>query len=216
MTLIPLVDRLRLRMLEPLPGPEVQLSLLTSQSAAQYKARLKSKEEIAQSTESKQSSVLILLYEKEGQLFVPLIQRPQYEGVHSGQVSLPGGKVEPHDEDVVATALREAYEEIGIASNQVKVLGLLTPVFIPPSRFWVHVVLGYMEEVPQFVPDAYEVASVIELPLHHLEDEAAVEERKLDMANAWSQKVSGYRYEEYFIWGATSMILTELRHLMKS
>jgi 8-oxo-dGTP pyrophosphatase MutT (NUDIX family) len=215
MVLTSLIDHLRLRLLQPLPGPEVQLSLLRAQSLQDYKVRLKSNEEISRSTESKQSSVLILLYEKDGRVFIPLIQRPQYDGVHSGQVSLPGGKVEPEDVDVVATALREAYEEIGVKSEQVRVLGTLTPVYIPPSRFWVNVVLGYTQDMPQFIPDVREVTSVIEFPLHHLEDQYAVEERSIAIASAWSQKVSGYRYEDYFIWGATSMILTELRQMIR-
>jgi len=209
-----LVDQLRARMLQPLPGQDIQLSLLSKENLLDHKAYLKSYEG-ASASESKQSSVLILLYEKNGILYCPLIQRPEYEGVHGGQVSLPGGKVEPDDVDLVATALREAYEEIGIPSEHVNVLGMLTPVYIPPSRFWVNVVLAYTKVIPNFIPDAYEVAAVIEFPLTHLEEEHAIEERSIPVSSFLNRKVSGYKYEDYFIWGATSMILTELRSLLR-
>ncbi len=214
MTLSILVDQLRVRLLQPLPGKEIQLSLLSKDGLLDYKATVKSYEGLS-ALESRQSSVLILLYEKEGSIFCPLIKRQEYDGVHSGQISFPGGKVEEGDVDFVATALREAFEEIGIPSEQVTALGMLTPVYIPPSRFWVNVVLAYTNDVPDFIPDAYEVAAVIELPLNHLEDELAIEERSIPMTSSINRKVSGYRYEDYFIWGATSMILTELRSLLR-
>jgi 8-oxo-dGTP pyrophosphatase MutT (NUDIX family) len=160
--------------------------------------------------------VLILLYEKDGELFLPLIQRPVYEGVHSGQMALPGGKREPSDYDAIATALRETQEEIGILPGQIKVLGTLTPLFIPPSQFWVNVILAYSDELLFFTPDVHEVAAVVEFPLSYLTTKSTVENRAVNMGGAgMNSSVPGYVYQDHFIWGATSMILSELRELIQ-
>src|SRR6202008_3053056 len=98
---------------------------------------------------------------------------------------LPGGKAEPGDSDVQATALRETQEEIGIAPTQIHILGMLTPVFIPPSRFWVNVVLAYYSGTPAFVPDAREVETILELPLEHLQDIRHIEERSVTTSQNW-------------------------------
>jgi len=94
-------------------------------------------------------------------------------------------------------------------------LGVLTPVFIPPSRFWVNVVVGYSKSLPAFIPDQREVASVIEFPLGQLQQLESVEEREVMRAQQWKMKAPGYVFQDHFIWGATSMILTELRELVK-
>jgi 8-oxo-dGTP pyrophosphatase MutT (NUDIX family) len=215
MKLITLIDQLQKRMQAPLPGYAAQLGLYASQELEEYERHLKNVEQDTDQP-TRQSSVLILLYEKDGQVFLPLIQRPEYDGVHSGQIALPGGKVEPEDQDIIATALRETWEEIGVAPEQITVIGLLTPVYIPPSRFWVNVVLGYSSSIPVFIPDKREVASVLEFPLEHLKDINQVEEREVVRAKLFKMKVPGYVFEDHFIWGATSMILTELRELIKN
>lgn len=214
MELLTLVDRVREKLKQPLPGYKVQLGLYSTQGLTDYENHLKNFEPPSDQ-DTRQSSVLILLYEKNGQIFIPLIQRPEYEGVHSGQIALPGGKVEPTDRDVQATALRETFEEIGIGPEKIQILGQLTPVFIPPSRFWVNVILGYMDTIPKFIPDKREVASVLELPLEHLRLPEFIEEREVMRAQQWKIKAPGYVFQSHFIWGATSMILTELRELVK-
>lgn len=216
MELKTLVDHLLKRMQQPLPGYAGQLGLYSPQGLTDYEKHLQNFELESDKNPSRQSSVLILLYEKDGQLYLPLIQRPEYDGVHSGQIALPGGKVEPEDLDVVATALRETQEEIGISPEHITLLGVLTPVFIPPSRFWVNVILGYTEQLPDFVPDPREVASVIEFPVNHLQQPLFIEEREVMRSPQWKMKAPGYVFEGHFIWGATSMILTELRELVKN
>jgi 8-oxo-dGTP pyrophosphatase MutT (NUDIX family) len=213
MELMTLVNHLQKKMLQPLPGYKVQLGLYSPQGLKEYENHLKNFAPASEQN-TRQSSVLILLYEKDGQVFFPLIQRPEYEGVHSGQIALPGGKVEPSDKDNTATALRETSEEIGIAAEHIKVLGQLTKVFIPPSRFWVNVVIGYSQNIPAFIPDKLEVASVIEFPLDHLEQPEFIEEREV-MRTQWKMTAPGYVFQEHFIWGATAMILTELREMIK-
>jgi 8-oxo-dGTP pyrophosphatase MutT (NUDIX family) len=215
MNLTTLVHHLKEQLELPLPGYEAQLGLYSSQGLEEYKRHIKNFDPDTDSN-TRQSSVLILLYEKEGKIYFPLIRRPEYEGVHSGQIALPGGKVEASDPDILATALRETQEEIGIPPEQIQTLGVLTPVFIPPSRFWVNVVVGYSSSLPAFIPDQREVAEVIEYPLYQLQEIDSIEEREVLRAQQWKMRAPGYVYQDHFIWGATSMILTELRELIRN
>ncbi|MDB5274634.1 MAG: pyrophosphohydrolase [Chitinophagaceae bacterium] len=212
MNLTILIDQLKQQLQQPLPGHKAQMALFSKEALSDYEKRL---EENYNSTTTRQSSVLILLYQKNEEVFMALIKRPEYDGVHSGQIALPGGKVEPGDKDIIATALRETQEEIGITSEHIHVLGTLTPVYIPPSRFWVNVVVGYMTSSPQFIADSREVASVIELPLEHLQDLSHINERSVLGGQTLKMKAPGFIYQNHFIWGATFMMLTEFRELIK-
>ena len=90
----------------------------------------------------RKGAVLMLFYSDETGAFVPFIKRPEYDGVHSGQVALPGGKMDPGDSDLSFTALREAKEEIGVDPSKIELLGKLTEVYIPPSNFLVSPFIG--------------------------------------------------------------------------
>ena len=215
MDLRSLIQHITTRIIQPLPGLEYQLSIFSEQARIDYETRINNYENENKNNVAKQSSVLILFYEKEGKLFVPLIKRASYDGVHSGQIAFPGGKVEPKDKDMIATALRESQEEIGISLTGIEILGILSPVFIPPSNFLVNVVLAYTSSVPQFTIDTFEVAELIEFPLTHLENSESIEERDVMGATSWRMKAPGYVYQEHFIWGATAMMLSELKALMK-
>jgi 8-oxo-dGTP pyrophosphatase MutT (NUDIX family) len=193
---------------------QAQLSLHTEAGIKSYEKVLRHFEDQNQNNAIRQSSVLILFYEKNGTTYLPLIKRHEYEGAHSGQISLPGGKVEPTDVDEFETALRETEEEIGINRKDIHLLGKLSPVYIAPSRFWVQVILGYHRNTPSFLPDAHEVASIIEFPLHQLKDKTSIEERKVIRTPEFSMNAPGYAYKEHFIWGATAMMLTELNFLL--
>ncbi|MGB5049975.1 MAG: CoA pyrophosphatase, partial [Caldilineaceae bacterium] len=113
----------------------------------------------------RRGGVLILFYPSQGRLHLPLILRPTYNGAHSGQISFPGGAQEEMDADITATALREAYEEVGIPPQEVEVVGQLSKLYIQPSNFEVYPTVGWMSRRPDFCIDPYEVAQLLEVPL---------------------------------------------------
>jgi 8-oxo-dGTP pyrophosphatase MutT (NUDIX family) len=196
------------RLMLPLPGRDAQLRLAHTErkmNLARYK--------IPQ--DAKWGSVMILLYEEENKIKFPLILRPDYDGVHSGQIGLPGGKFESADENLLTTALRETQEEIGIPLNDVEVLGKLTELYIPPSNFLVHPHVGKLNYRPSFFPDKREVIKVIEVPLDDLMDETTVHEKEIKLSNGL-QIITPYFYMDgHAVWGATAMILSELKTILK-
>ena len=114
------------------------------------------------------AAVMILLYIKDGSWHIVLMKRPEYAGAHSNQISLPGGKSEAGDNDLVETALRESKEELGIDEDRIRVLGKLSRLHIPVSGIEVLPVIGYYPETPVFYPDSNEVAYLIEARLDDL------------------------------------------------
>jgi 8-oxo-dGTP pyrophosphatase MutT (NUDIX family) len=159
--------------------------------------------------DTRHGGVLVLLYPQEDGLYLPLILRPTYNGVHSGQVGFPGGGYEEGDGDLMQTALREAYEEIGAPVDQTTVLGQLSPLYIFASNYLVHPTVAWAPARPPFKLDPYEVASMLEVPLRELLDPSLrkVEEWQLrDRVAA----VPFFAIQGQKIWGATAMILSEL------
>lgn len=149
---------------------ELQYSL--PGKAAQYKmatnTRIPYKEKPLPAT-VRLASILCLLYPKGGKLHFPLIQRAIAKGdKHSGQMSFPGGKLESTDKSKQAAALREANEEIGILSEDVMMLGALTPLYVPASNFQIFPFVGYLDYMPTFIPEVREVAEVVEVALEDL------------------------------------------------
>ena len=158
---------------------------------------------------ARQSSVLILFYPYAETVYFPLILRPTYPGVHSGQVGLPGGGVEPEDRDLIHTALREAHEEIGVDPTQVKILGSLSTLYIRPSNNLVLPVVGWTAHRPTFLPDAREVALLIEASLLEFLDPANHRTEVWELASR-SATVPYFGVQNQTVWGATAMIMGEL------
>jgi 8-oxo-dGTP pyrophosphatase MutT (NUDIX family) len=156
-----------------------------------------------------------LLYPFERQLHTGLILRPQYPGVHSGQVAFPGGKREPEDLDDFATALREAEEEVGIPRILPRVLGSLSPVFIPPSRYWVSPIVAALDKRPLFVPDQHEVERVLEMPLAALRGENSLVNTEFSEGERTFNSPA-FHWNNHRIWGATAMMISELLELIES
>ena len=157
----------------------------------------------------KKSGVLLLFYPDQGEVYFPLIKRPQYPGVHSGQVGFPGGKMEPSDPDILFTALREAEEEIGINASKVEVLGRLTDLYIPTSNFLVSPVVGFIQEKPSFVPEQREVARIIATEVISLFHPEVRKQTKLAVGGGMYLDTPYFEVEEEVVWGATAMILSE-------
>jgi 8-oxo-dGTP pyrophosphatase MutT (NUDIX family) len=154
------------------------------------------------------AAVMILFYWFESDWHTILIQRTEYDGAHSGQISFPGGKSDYADADLLQTALRETEEEIGINPGEIKYAGKLTPLFIPVSNMQVHPFVGYLNTRPRYIPDSKEVDSVIDVPLKALLNPDNIKQkawiiRGTEVTVPYSQ-VNGNE-----IWGATAMILAE-------
>ncbi|HEX9650703.1 MAG TPA: CoA pyrophosphatase, partial [Cyclobacteriaceae bacterium] len=170
----------------------------------------------------KESSVLVLIFPQNGSAYIPLIKRPDYDGIHSGQISLPGGKREVQDKNLVDTALRETWEEIGAQINQIKILGSLTPLYIPPSNFMVNPFVGFVESKPQFKIDPVEVQKIIEAPVSYFVEGNNVLNKEIEIIRKSGKANEVIKLETpYFdlegevLWGATAMILSELKELMR-
>lgn len=160
----------------------------------------------------RRGGVLILFYPKHNEPYLPLILRPTYSGVHSGQVGLPGGGYEEIDDDMTATALREAYEEIGIRPAAVTILGALSTLYVYASNYMVHPIVGWTDFRPEFHPDPYEVAKLLEVRLADLLDPATKTEEEWQLRNR-QVMVPYFTVQNQVVWGATAMILSELLQL---
>ncbi|MCD9575759.1 NUDIX hydrolase [Flavobacterium soyae] len=161
------------------------------------------------------AAVMMLFYPKNEKTHLILIVRNAYNGVHSSQIAFPGGKYEPADRDYQETALRETSEEIGVRPEKIEIIKHFTPMYIPPSNFLVHPYLGIAKEELAFYPDAREVAGVLELPLSVFLDDEIIIESKLSTSYGNDILVPAFNIQNHIVWGATAMILSELRDVLK-
>jgi 8-oxo-dGTP pyrophosphatase MutT (NUDIX family) len=161
------------------------------------------------------ASTLLLVYPAaDGSLTIPLTVRHAALRTHAGEVSLPGGAVDPTDASAEAAALREAHEEVGVEPGLVRVLGMLDPVWIPVSNFELQPFVGAVARRPVLRPHVAEVASIVEMPLAHLLSEAALTEELIE-GDGWRLQAGVYRYGGQRIWGATARILAMFTSVMR-
>lgn len=158
--------------------------------------------------QSKRGAVLIMLYQQEDLWYFPIILRPTYDGEHSGQLSLPGGKREFQDVDYKSTALRETEEEIGINISDIEILGELSTIYIPKSNYIVHPFIGYVSSKPRFVADKKEVEKIIEISVDSLSDVSILDFFSFEL-NGKQVKAPSWKIDEHKLWGATAMVLAE-------
>jgi 8-oxo-dGTP pyrophosphatase MutT (NUDIX family) len=187
---------------QPLPGRSAQYQLAPQ-------PRPGAEMEELPNPNARQSSVLLLFYPYADTVYFPLILRPTYPGVHSGQVGLPGGGFEARDHDLIHTALREAQEEIGVDPEQINILGQLSTLYIRPSNNLVLPVVGWAAERPTFLPDPHEVALLIEASLLEFLDPANRRTEVWQLQNRTAH-VPLFGIQNQVIWGATAMMLGEL------
>ena len=206
-------EKLKKQLALPLPGEIAQFKMSASLRINALQTPFPRYEPNAQTREA---GVLLLLYVHEDTIFIPLIVRPDTElGAHSGQVSFPGGKKEKTDKNLIATALREAYEEVGIKEDEITVLGEISPLFVFASNFMVYPTVAVCNKKPLFVPDPREVAKILEVPLLHLQN---IENHKVtDLEIRNTNIIAPYfDVENHIVWGATAMILSELLAVLNS
>jgi len=163
----------------------------------------------------KTAAVMMLFYPKNGRTHLVLIVRNSYQGVHSAQVAFPGGKYEPRDQIFENTALRETHEEIGIHRDSIEIKKAFTRLYIPPSNFMVYPFLGISKEELIFVPDGNEVADIIELPLSVFLGDEIIVSVNLSTSYADNIMVPAFKINEHIVWGATAMMLSELKEVLK-
>ncbi|CAM1358927.1 NUDIX hydrolase [Tenacibaculum xiamenense] len=177
--------------------------------------RKKYSEEMILSKNPRRAAVLALFYpdEKNDTKFL-LTQRASYKGTHSAQISFPGGKSDLNDFDLKETALRETDEEVGISNKNVKVIRQLSDTYIPPSNFLVAPFMGYVDFKPTFTPN-YEVAKIIEVSLRDLLDESNIVYTPMRTSYMDNIEVPSFKLNDYTVWGATAMMLSEIKDLIK-
>ena len=180
-------------------GPEVRESMAPSQ---------RRNNPMAEEREIRTAGVLMLLFQKQERWHMPVIVRPQYDGPHSGQIALPGGRREPCDENLWQTATRETEEEIGVKRGDVRGLGSLAPLYIPNSRYQVTPFIGWAQGRVDFRPDPSEVVEVLQLPLALLLDPQYTQ-RDVWEIRGQDIEVPYFKFGSHKIWGATAMMLKD-------
>lgn len=163
----------------------------------------------------KKAAVMMLFYPKNKKTHLVLIVRNSYKGVHSAQIAFPGGKVESSDLNFQETALRETEEEVGVLRNKIQVIRAFTEIYIPPSNFMVYPFLGFSEDELIFLPDPEEVAGIIELPLKDFLNEDLVVNHNMSTSYSIDIQVPAFQIQEHVVWGATAMMLSELKETLK-
>ena len=165
---------------------------------------------------AKRAGVMALFYpDNKVETHLVLILRKTYKGVHSAQVGFPGGKYETEDPNLEYTALRETQEEVGVLMDTVEVLKPMTQLYIPPSNFTVAPFLGITHQTPNFIKQDEEVEDLIEVPIIDFLDDTNMTDVKVMTSLNIELEVPAFKLNGYVIWGATAMMMSELKDLLK-
>ncbi|MGG8498045.1 NUDIX hydrolase [Tenacibaculum sp. TC6] len=177
--------------------------------------RKKYSEEMILTKTPKQAAVLALFYPDEyNRTNFLLTQRASYKGTHSAQISFPGGKVDNQDNTLEETALRETDEEVGVTTNEITIIRQLSDTYIPPSNFLVAPFMGFCEHKPSFIPNN-EVANIIEVLVEDLLDDNNIISVPMNTSYMQNIEVPCFKLNDYIVWGATAMMLSEIKDLIK-
>ncbi len=191
----------------PKPGLKAQLKMVTNPRPGN-----KTYQDVENSC--RKAAVLVLLYPWRKKLHLVLTRRTSTVAHHQAQVSFPGGRMD-EGENTITAAIREAQEELKIIPDSIRILGELTPLYVPPSNYCIYPVVAAAKERPGFMPSPVEVAEVIELPVDHLLDETNIRIENWQL-RGMNVHVPFYFFEGHKIWGATAMILAELTEIISS
>jgi 8-oxo-dGTP pyrophosphatase MutT (NUDIX family) len=193
----------------PLPGLESQLKMAAVE-------RLEEMQAVALENKlPKEASVMMLIYPKNDIPHFVLIERTQSKGKHSGQIAFPGGRKEKTDIDNSVTALRETEEEIGILMEDQELVMPLTSIYIPPSNYMVYPYLAFAKAELQFTPQPSEVKSIIEIEVSELLKDKNVSRTTLSTSYMQEVSVPCFYFGEIMVWGATAMMLQEIKDVLK-
>ncbi len=194
------------RLQMPLPGVRAHAELVP------HKDRLLATPD----RDTRKAAVCILIWQKDGQFYFPLIKRNSNnpDDPHQGQIGLPGGRHESGDIALWDTAARETQEEIGIDRSKLRMLGTLSPIYIPVSQNQVFPFVAWLDGQPRFQLQEREVELLLQWEISHFAFESVIERRQPD-SPAIKTPVPGFRLPPYFVWGATSMILQELKMVLR-
>jgi len=203
-------ETLRKRLKDELPGLSSQMKMVPA-------VRRREIENRHGNGDARKAAVLICFYPGAHEdIHLVLIRRNEYDGVHSGQISFPGGRHENDDKDLFHTALREAEEETNIRIDDVEVLGEITPVYIPPSNFIVKPVIGWTSQRPDLIPDPSEVSEILTVSLAELMDPANRQTKDISHREFNIIDVPCFYIQGHIIWGATAMMLSEVVDVLDS
>lgn len=178
----------------------------------ELEAKMKTK-----SKSTRKAGVMALFYPNANdETHLVLILRKTYKGVHSAQVGFPGGKYEDADKnDLQETAIRETEEEIGVSRTQFEVIKTISPIYIPPSNFIVHPFIGISNDYLEFYKQDEEVESIIEVKLSEFLCESNTITAKVPTSFDVEVDVPAFNLNNQIVWGATAMILGEIKDLLK-
>jgi 8-oxo-dGTP pyrophosphatase MutT (NUDIX family) len=166
------------------------------------------------SEDFRSSAVALVLYPSEKKINSLLIQRPIYKGAHSGQIALPGGKLEK-DENTLEAAIRETKEEIDLDLTTENHLGVLTDLYIPVSNFIVTPHVFYIEELPPLTKEEREVAAILTFPIELLNHPDTRLVKDIPVGQFTLKDVPYFSIEQKTVWGATAIILSEFSEILK-
>ncbi len=197
-----------MRLAHSLPGRDAQYLM-----APMHRERIET--ETLKAGQYKPSAVMIVFCrDANDQLFIPLIQRASYNGVHSGQISFPGGKFEEGDVSLENTAVRECFEEIGL--KDLELIGKLTSLYIPVSGFLVEPYVAWCKmKDPVMMGQQREVVTVLKMPVSDLLNDSRIQNGHIELSDHMTIKTNWYALEQSKVWGATAMILSELKEAIK-
>lgn len=200
--------------------PKIEKETLLSTDAHAKMAPLERisylKEENYMDNNPRKAAVLMLFYPKNKVTHLALIVRNSYPGVHSSQIGFPGGKVEEYDADLEETALRETHEEVGIHPDKIQIIKPFSEIYIPPSNFLVSPFMGISNEELSFIPDLDEVKRVLEFSINDFLDDNTITKVRMTTSYATDIEVPAFMVDKYVVWGATAMMMSELKETIKT